>query len=232
MMHYCSNPDMIRLELLEENRVCLRVAQEYLTYAEQNAIGALIGFGWLKNAFIIDGLADALSAAGYVYGHLTSYDGYTRNLDTASKTVYGYHYFDRCGNGIYDAATFHYKGDIAVVDLRAFWMREMDSMRLYTYMDGAVATLYVDPSDGYYRYANNGLLAYSDTNGCAEIALRIAPIYLADTLDTEALAALKTQDIDTIYSVAGEIRNSGDDFALMEGSLYTSEQMTYRYVSP
>lgn len=229
LLRYGNDSSMIRLELLGDCRVCLHVAEEYLAFAEQHAVESLIGLGWLKNAAIIDALAEALSSSGYVYGVLTSYDGYTRNLDTATQTVYGYHYFDRYENGIYDAATFHYSGDMAIVDLRAFAIREADDYRMYIYRDGTVAIGYVDPTDGYYRYAANGLLAYSDTNDCLEIALKIAPIFLAQTLDDEALAALKTEDIDTIYCNDGEIFHSGTDFSLLEDSLWTDETITYRY---
>ena len=48
---YASDPAMIHLELLGENRVSLNVAPEYLAFAEENGIETFIDLGWMKNAF-------------------------------------------------------------------------------------------------------------------------------------------------------------------------------------
>ncbi len=229
LMQYCSDPDMIELVLLDDYRVCLQVSDAYLSLAQQYELEALIDFGWLKNAFIIDGIAEALSSAGMVKGHIASYDGFTRNMDTTNQTVYAYNYYDRYENTIFDAAIFTYTGDMAVVDLRAFAIRQSDEYRIYTYADGVCVAMYVDPADGYYRYAADGLLAYSDTNSCADIALSVAPLFLVDTLDTQALNDLLTVDIATIVTTDGVIGNNGTDMTPVEGSLYADTAVQYRY---
>lgn len=229
LMRYCGDEQSISLELLGDNQICLHVSEEYLQFAAEQELDALIDFGWFKNAFIIDALADAFASAGYVKGNLVSVDGYTRNFDTTHRTPYVYHYFDRQGNAICKAADLAYTGDIAIVDLRAFPIREADAYRTYIYADGSTVTQYVDPADGYYRYAANGLLAYSDTNSCAEIALSIAPIYLANVLNTKALDALLDRDIATIITTDCVIRNNGTDMAPMEGSLYQNETLHYTH---
>ncbi|MBQ7337200.1 MAG: hypothetical protein IJW40_01965 [Clostridia bacterium] len=230
LMRYCVDETMINLELLGDDRVCLRVSEEYLTFAEEYELDALIDFSWLKNAFIIDALADALASAGYTVGNLSSYDGYMRNLDTTGNE-YTYNYFDRYQNGIYHAATLQYRGDLAVVDLRTYALRQQDTMRMYAYADGVYATLYVDPADGYYRNALHGLLAYSDTNGCAEIALSVAPAFIAEQLDQTLLSQVTEQDIYALWTVDGLISNNGPDLTVNESSLHSSETITYRTIT-
>ena len=190
-----------------------------------------IDFGWMRNAFIIDAMADTLASAGFVLGNIASYDGFTRNLDTVGNEDYAYNYFDRYQNSICHAAILTYRGDLAVVDLRSYAVREQDLIRTYTYADGTVATLYVDPTDGCYRHALHGMLAYSDTNSCAEIALTIAPMFIADVLPQDAAAVLKDKDIALVTAQDALITNSGDNMTLVEGSLYQNAQFAYQYQS-
>ena len=74
---FAGNPDMVNLETLGDNRVRLTVSPEYLQFAEENEIETLLDFGWMKNAFIADYLADTLEAEGFTSGYLSSYDGFT-----------------------------------------------------------------------------------------------------------------------------------------------------------
>ena len=101
--HYAIDPEMIRLELLGDNRIKLHVSQEYLAYAKHEQIGEnFIDFSYMTNAFIIDYLADTLAAEGLTEGCLVSADGYTRNL--TSKEKFRFNIFDRVGNTVYPAA--------------------------------------------------------------------------------------------------------------------------------
>ena len=43
------------------------------------------------------------------------------------------------------------------------------------------------------------MAAYADDMGCAEILLKVSPVYIADTMDTEAVKALAENGIQTIY---------------------------------
>ena len=229
LLRYCNDPAMISLELMENHQICLHVAEEYLALAAAYELDALIDFAWLKNAFIIDAVSDMLATAGFVLGNLASSDGYMRNLDTVGEESYAYNYFDRYRNSICDAAVLSYRGDLAVVDLRSYALRESDMMRTYTYADGTVATLYVDPADGRYRHALHGLLAYSDTNSCAEIALAVAPMFIADALPDDAAQTLLKYDIALIVTKDAHITNTGDNLTLVEGSLYRDAEISYQY---
>ena len=53
LVAFCNDPEQVRLEILDNNQVCLYVSQEYLNYAEENELGSFLDFGWMSNAFII-----------------------------------------------------------------------------------------------------------------------------------------------------------------------------------
>ena len=56
---------------------------EYADFASQNDIGEYPDFFWLKNAFIVDYIAEHLAENSYIHGTITTYDGYTRHLGGA-----------------------------------------------------------------------------------------------------------------------------------------------------
>lgn len=81
---YSNDPSDVNVELLGGNQVRLSVSDDYLAFAEKNFISDFIDFSWMKNAFITDYVADVMIDNGYTLGSLTSYDGFTRNLDQTS----------------------------------------------------------------------------------------------------------------------------------------------------
>ena len=82
VLAYANDPQSIEVELLGENQVRLRVSEAYLAYAEREGIDRFIDFAWMQDAFVVDLLAGELEAGGFTKGVLSSYDGFTRNLDS------------------------------------------------------------------------------------------------------------------------------------------------------
>lgn len=195
---YSADPEHIDLKLLGENRVCLNVSEEYLTYAAENGIEEFLDFGWMLNGFIIDHVAQTLVENGYTKGYINSYDGFIRNLDNRGLS-YSLNLFDRLDNEIHQPATMTYSGPISVVSLRNYPMTDADRWHYFSFSNGRIVTAYVDPKDGMSKSATDNLLAYSQGVGCAQIMLEIAPIYLADALDEAALETLAGRQIDTIW---------------------------------
>lgn len=195
---YANDPDAIGLELLGENKVRLRVSEEYLAYAEREGIEDFIDFSWMTNAFIADFIADGLTAQGYTHGALTSYDGFCRNLD-GSGTDYTLPLYSRQGNTVYPAAELRYTGPRAFVTLRDYPMSEQDSARFYTLQNGERRTPYVDPTDGFCRNALPELVCCSSSRGCGETLLALLPVYVAEEFDAGALDALTNQGIESLY---------------------------------
>ena len=185
---YCADPAMIYLELLEDQQVRLNVAEEYLAYAGENGIGTFLDFGWMTNAFIADYMAEKLAEQGFVYGYLSSHDGFTRNLDVRG-TEYTLGLFDRQGNDVRMPANFHYCGPMSIVSLRDYPLSDQDRWNYYAYEDGSITTVFLDPATGRSGSAVDTLMAYNEELGCAEIALKLAPFFTADTLDAEKLSS-------------------------------------------
>lgn len=219
---FAGNPDAVQLELLGENRVRLSVSEEYLRYAEENEITAFLDFGWMKNAFIVDYLAQEMAEFGYTRGYITSYDGYMRNLDS-SGAIYGIDLYDLAGQTIYPAAQMQYAEPMGLVSLRDYPLGALDSDRFYTWSDGRICSQYLDLADGLCRSAVHDLVAYSGEAGCAEILLRIAPCYIAETLDEKALISYK--DVEVVYCKNRVLYYTEPDLALM--NLLDQDGITY-----
>ena len=194
---FCADPGMINLELFGGNRVRLNVDAAYLTFAEENGIEAFLDLGWMTNAFIIDYMADMLVNEGYTYSYLSSYDGYTRNLDDRGM-VYALNIFHRVDNSVYMPAMLEYTGPMSLVSLRDYPQSDRDRWNYYAYADGNITTVYVDPADGLSRSSVDGITAYSRDSGCADIALKIAPVFIAEFFDAEALEVLAQEGIQSV----------------------------------
>lgn len=204
LIRYTSNPEMIRLELLGDNKVCLHVSEEYLAFAKENGIDEFIDFGWMRNAFIADYLAEQLISAGYTNGYLVSYDGFTRNL-VDSEDVFRMNLFDRHGNDINLPAIMDYNGPTSLVFLHSYPLNELEEWTTYTYSDGSVVTSMIDPADGVSKSSRNNLVSYSKSLGCAEIVLNMIPVYLTDNFSKDACNALIDEAIHSVWFEDGTL---------------------------
>lgn len=204
-VRYTGDPRHIRLELLGENTVCLRVSEAYLAFAEENGIGRLVDLSWMKNAFAADYIAGELTAAGYTRGMLISRDSFVRGLGDAEGIEYALTFTHREGNTVSNLATVRFSGAVSMVFLRDYPVDNAAAGNYYIYEDGAIRSPFLDPADGLDRASIPELAAYAEDLDCAEVALRIAPIYIADTFDGEALASLAREGVYAYYQAGGEL---------------------------
>ncbi len=195
---WCADPDAVDLELLGNNQVRLKVSDGYRSFAEENGIESFLDLNWMTNAFVIDFIADGLEAQGFTSGYLTSYDGFTRNLDIRGN-LYSVNFFDRQGSTVRMPGRLDYEGPASVVFLRDYPLSEEDRWHYYAYADGSVSHVFLDPSDGQGKTAVDSLMAYSDTLGCGEMVLKLAPVFIADQLDKDALAALSSEGLESLW---------------------------------
>lgn len=193
---FAADPNQVHVQLLGDGKVRLFVSEAYLAYAEENGIDGFIDFFWMKNAFIVDNVAKTLASNGFTHGTLTSYDGFSRNLDDRDLS-YSCNIFDRAEEGILQAAFITYTGSRSFVTLRDYWMSEQDRWHYYVFSDGETRSSYLDLRDGRCRSAVPTLLCYSGGKGCAQILLEVSPVYIADTLDQTALVNL--DDVGFVY---------------------------------
>ncbi len=195
---FAKEPEHIDLELLENSQVRLKVSDEYLTYIRENELTNLLDFGWMKNAFIADYLADALLEAGFSKGYLVSFDGFTRNLDDRG-VQYSFNLFDRDGNDIYLPAVMAYNEPISIVSLRNYPMTDQDKRQYYRFSDGRIVTSCIDPADGMSKSAADNIVSYAYHTGCAEILMELAPVYLQDSFSADRLNGLVDAGIYSIW---------------------------------
>lgn len=211
---FCGDPAHVSLEILGENQVRLNVSEEYLAFAREYGIETYLDFGWMVNAFITDYMADALMTAGYTYGYLVSYDGFTRNLDVSGGD-YGINFFDRQGNTVLMPARLAYGGPKSVVFLRDYPLSDQDKWHYHSYESGEITTVFLDPADGVSKAATDSLMVYSGYQGCGELLLQIAPVFTADELNTQTLIRLGNSAVYAIWTEGSKIFHTQENPNLM-----------------
>lgn len=198
MAAFANDPSMIDLRFLDNHQVQLVVSNEYLEFAQQEEITEFLDFGWMVNAFVADYLADVLASNGFTNGFLSSYDGFTRNLDSRGE-AFSLNLFDRVDNSIHLAGTMQYEKPISIVFLRNYPMSQRDQFHYYAFESGRVVSAMLDPNDGMSKSATDSLVGYGYDTGCADILLQLAPIFLSDGLQTQLLNALRADGISAIW---------------------------------
>ena len=206
---FANDPEAIQLELQADNRVILRVSEEYLTFAKENEIANYLDFGWLRNAFIIDYLAQKLTENGFANGYISSVDGFVRNLDPRN-TGYSFNLFDK-GRAV---AIMNYPGAASIAFLRSYPVYEEDYGRYYAFSDGRIVTSLIDPGDGQSKAATDQLVTYSREKGCADLALAMLPVYVTEDLDEQLLSELTKQEIYSIWFADSQLRYNLQDLQL------------------
>lgn len=190
---YARDPNSVRVELLGENSARLYISEEYLAFLEYEELGGALDFGWMKNAFITDYIADSLISAGYTRGSISSYDGYTRNMDDSSGTMYSLNIFDYVNGTATAVARLDYQGAMTFVSYRDFPVNAMDSQRIYVAADGKRKTMYLSLEDGLPCAAADSLTVYSDTLDCAETMLLSLPVLQQEKISDADLVWLAEQ---------------------------------------
>lgn len=206
---FVNDPEAVRLELLGNNTVRLRVSDGYLRFAEENGIGRFLDLLWLKNAFIADYIAGILLENGCTLGTLVSRDGFVRNLDDTAGTEYAVSFSHRDGAVISELATLRFSGRVSLVYLHDYPLRGETGGSYYVREDGQIRTSFVDPADGLCKSALPELAVYSTDLSCAGIALKAAPVYISDAFDEEALRALTQAGVFAYYCTDRGLQHTG-----------------------
>ena len=223
---FAADENHIDLKLLGNNQVKLLLSTEYQTFAQEYEIDCFLDFSYMANAFIIDYFAQELIAEGLTQGYLVSVDGYTRNLWQGGDT-FQMNLFDLQGTTIYPAGTFGYTGPMSIVALRDFPIAASDVF----YCEGANQTIlhpYLSQQTGMPESGTHTVVGTSKTAACADILLRLQPLYIADSLQGSDLTALKAEDIQCIWFEENRICYVGDGFTFSK--LFTDGSLTYQSV--
>ena len=216
---FAQDPQAVQLMLLGSNKVMLQVSQEYLTFSKENEIRFLLDFGWLRNAFIADYIASVLMDNGFTNGHISSVDGFTRNLDQRGNS-YSLNLFNRYKDGIDLAAVMDYTAPKSLVVMRNYPMYALESKRYYSFSDGRIVTAMIDPADGQSKTATNNLVSYSTNLSCGQLALSVMPVYVADAFSEDALNALTEQGIYSVWFNGKQLMHNQNDLKLTVNDPY------------
>lgn len=221
---FVTSEEAVRLELLGNCTVRLHVSEAYQAFATQHEIDAYIDFNRYKNAFVVDHLASVLTEAGKTLGYLSSYDGFTRNLDRSGNS-YSLNLFDKEGTAIYPVSTLTYEGPMSLVYVRTYPMAQKDTDYFFVYEDGTATTPYVAPN-GEWKAATDSYVSYSSERTCAEILLATLPAVLADEFDASIFREAKEDGIYSVwYGVATLYYN---DASVTLSPLYETEDVRYQ----
>lgn len=213
LMTYLTDPAMVDIALLGDNRVILQVGDAYREFARENEITEFLDFGWLRNAFVVDYAAETLLEKGFSHGYLASYDGFNRNLSEAGQPL-DFNLFDRQGTEIYLPGKMTYGGRRSIVFLRDFPLSSLDRWNYYVYDDGSIASVMVAPDTGKNEAAVSNLVGYGFDIGCSEILMEMLPIYLDAAFAPESLAVLAEKGIHSVWCGDGVINYNDPELTL------------------
>lgn len=194
---FANDATKVRVELLENNTIRLHVSEEYLQYAKENDITSFVDFAWMKNAFIVDYLSEKMLENGYKSAAISSYDGFSRNLDE-SGTQFSYNIYDYDKGNVIQVAKVSYETAQSIVAMHSFPINALDIYRYYVYENGEVRSIYLNPYDGLCQSVVNSAYASSDKYSCAEIMLWIDNLYISDNFNTDLWASLNSFEIQTV----------------------------------
>lgn len=211
----------VELRLLGDNKVCLYVSEEYLKYAADEGLTDLIGLSYFKNAFVVDHIAEVMKSKGYTKCTISSFDGFTRNLDSEE---YSFNIFDRAGNTVYPAAMMNYSGRMSIVFMRNYPLNSLDEVRFYELKNGEIRTPYID-FNGIPRSSVNNLVCFSSGSSCAEIAVKAAEIFAADIFDKDKIETLAENGIYSVYCENFKVVCNSDSVTF--GQFYSEDDAEY-----
>ncbi|MGN0170627.1 MAG: hypothetical protein ACI39H_07695 [Lachnospiraceae bacterium] len=223
-IRYTADPEQVRLELLGDNKVKLCVSEEYLEFARQEEIESFLDLYWMKNAFIVDYIADVMLENNHGAGYIASYNGYTRNFDqTGSDFAVALYHCD--GDTVYDAATMNYSGAKSIVYLRNYPLGETEKRYYYTTKQGEDRTMFLSPEDGTCISSINELIMQSSKESCAEILMKTIPLYLTGEFDEQAVQELSQTGFYAVYCKDQEIHCLDDEVGF--GDLYEKDGISF-----
>lgn len=221
---FAMDQEMIDLQLFGDNQVMLYVDEEYIQYAKENYITKYIDFNWMRNAFIIDYLADTMIEHQYTFGSISSFDGFVRNLDESDHS-YSFNLYDRQERAVYPAAVMRYSGAKSIVYMRNYPMSSLDGQRYYEMQNGEIRTMYLDARDGLCKSAVNNLVSYSEDRGCADILMQMIPVFISEEWEPEKLEGWAAEGIYSVYFENGTIY--ANDSGLVLEELYQNKDISY-----
>lgn len=215
VVSFIENGD-VKLEVYVENALKLTVSEAYQAFLKENGEENILDFGWTRNAFILDYLADGLLEEGYDHGIINSVDGFTRYLGK-EDTSYEYSVCEQIDKKIFPIVHLTQVGKGSQVQLNARAIRTGCDEFYYIYKDGRSINSYLDLKDGMNKASATCLMGYSKDKSCADLLLSVMPVYVADSLDQ----SLIPEDVGVLWREGNVIYHTDRlmSFTVYEGDM-------------
>jgi hypothetical protein len=221
-----SDGNNIYYDLTQNNTVVLYVSAEYQELLDTIGTHNYLDFGWMRDAFIVDSIANSLTFDGYTNGTIASYSGFTRNLDT-DEEEYTFGLYDLFRGSVYLASSVSYKGAISTVTYKTFAMNNIDKQFLCEYSNGDVTHGYIDRTTGQPINASDMMVFHSKTKSCAEIAVETAHCFITAEENKSDIKALLAVGIGAIWCDGTLINYTSDDVTIFD--LFSSDSLNIHY---
>ena len=111
------------------------------------------------------------------------------------------------------------------MSLRNYATSDLAVQLYHQWEDGSYTSCHIDPADGRSKSAVNDLIGYGQGIGCAEILMKLYPLYVAETFDESALQTVT--GIATVYCKDRAIYTS--DVAAVVTDLYKRDGVEYTW---
>ena len=210
-----NDSNAINIELLDDYVIKLNVHENYVNYLKENNSKRYIDFGYLKNAFIVDSVANHLSERGFREGYLMSSDGYLRVFNNKISRDYDIYDYDKENINI---------ANITVVGKSVVNVNKYRNKR-YIYSDGRVINNYINPKALGSDLTMNTIVCYSGL-GCSEMLLKMEGLMYTAISN---YSSLSTNGINTIYLDGKNIKYN--DSSLVFNMILVNDKYEYKKVA-
>ena len=227
MAEYAGDEKQVQLELLGDNKVRLTLSEEYKAYAKKEDIKSFIDFYWMKNAFIVDYVADIMIKGNHLAGFVASVDGYTRNFDD-TKAEFNQVFYDLVDGQYYEAGTMQYKGGRNIVYLHNYSQSQQDVYLYHETMKGAIYSRFLSEEDGMNKTSKNDLLLHSKDSSCVDMILAAIPVYVTEDFSADALSELSKDGIYSVYCQDRKLYSNDPEVTF--SNLFDRDGITYKLV--
>ena len=92
-----------------------------------------------------------------------------------------------------------YTAPMNMVYFRNYPLSNADRWHYFSFANGHIASIYVDPKDGMSKSSTDNLVTYSRQATCSEMLMELAPIFMTEELDEAALDALAEREIYAVW---------------------------------
>lgn len=177
------NESKVSISVLENNCVRLNLSDDYLAFIKENDITRIIDFYRLRNAFIIDYMAECFIKDGLKNGYMVSKDGYLANFGVEDVSAVFTKFMD---NKVSNVGTYKLTGSASMVMYRSY--PYLTTSLYHRYLDGKILSTYIN-KDGKYETSTDTLFVYASDKKVSDLAIKSYYLFATKELNLASLDA-------------------------------------------